>query len=212
MFGGNGYSREFPIERAYRDARITRIYEGTNEINRLIIPTRLLKLSPALFTREAARRMMSASIGPADATGPLVGERILLLQAKRLSIAALGYAVDVLGEALREEQEILGHAADIIIEIYAMESALARAEKLLARETSEGLPLPATIARIYANDAADRMAVSAKRLVAALAARHANVAALADAVGRLASRPSIDTIGARRAVADAVIEAGRYPF
>jgi len=212
VFGGNGYSREFPIERAYRDARITRIYEGTNEINRLIIPTRLLKLSPALFTREGARRMLSASIGPADATGPLVGERILLLQAKRLSIAALGYAVDVLGEALREEQEILGHAADMIIEIYAIESALARAEKLLARETSEGLPLPATIARIYANDAADRMAVSAKRLVAALAARHANVAVLADAASRLASRPSIDTIGARRAVADAVIEAGRYPF
>jgi hypothetical protein len=74
------------------------------------------------------------------------------------------------------------------------------------------MPMAAVIARIYANDAADRIGLSAKRLVAALAARRANVAPLADAASRLAGRPSIDTIGARRTVADAVIAAGRYPF
>ena len=212
VFGGNGYSREFPVERAYRDARITRIYEGTNEINRLIIPTRLLKQFPALFTRDGARRVLTAPIGSDLASGTLGTERALLMQAKRVAIAALGHASDVYGDTLRDEQEVLGHVADMIIEIYASESAIGRADKLMISGSSERAQVPTEIARIYTNDAADRVACAAKRLVAALASRGANIADLADAVGRLAGRPSLDTIAARRVVADAVIRAGRYPF
>ncbi len=121
------------MERAYRDARITRIYEGTNEINRLIIPTRLIKQAPELFTREGVRRALSErAAGPVH--GPLATEHALLAEAKRLAIAALGYAADAYGDGLKEEQEILGHAADIVIEIYAVESAIARAEKLFGRD------------------------------------------------------------------------------
>jgi alkylation response protein AidB-like acyl-CoA dehydrogenase len=210
VFGGNGYSREFPVERAYRDARITRIYEGTNEINRLIIPTRLLKQWPALFTRESARRVLGTPLGAEETQGALAAERALVSHAKRLVIAALGHGVDVYGEGLKDEQEILGHVADIVIEIYAAESAIGRAEKLMTRGTD--VRIPVEIARIYTNDAADRMASCAKRLVAALMARSANISDLADAVGRFAGHLSIDTIAARRAVADAVISAGRYPF
>jgi hypothetical protein len=208
VFGGNGYSREFPVERGYRDARITRIYEGTNEINRLIVPTRLVKRAPELFTRARASRALSERpAGPAH--GPLATEHMLLADAKRQVIAALGYAVDAYGDGLKDEQELLGHAADMAMEIYAIESAVARAEKLFGRDGARG---GVDIARIYANDATDRIAVSAKRIVAALSARGRAVADLAEAAGRSAARPSIDTIAARRAVADVAIRAGGYPF
>ena len=210
IFGGNGYSREFPVERGYRDARITRIYEGTNEINRLIVPTRLVKRAPELFTRERARRALSER-APEPVHGPLAAEHVLLADAKRLAIAALGYAVDAYGDGLKEEQELLGHAADMVMEIYAIESAVARAEKLYGRDAARG-GIGVEISRIYTNDAADRIAMSAKRIVAALLARGMACADLAEAVGRSAARPSIDTIAARRAVADVAIRAGRYPF
>src|SRR4051812_3838131 len=82
VFGGNGYSREFPLERMYRDARITRIYEGTNEINRMLVPGRLLKQSPDLFTAESARRVLAPDAGATAAAGPLGGERDYVARAK----------------------------------------------------------------------------------------------------------------------------------
>ena len=210
VFGGNGYSREFPVERAYRDARITRIYEGTNEINRLIIPTRLLKESAALFTRERAARALGSLPTADTGSGVLATERVWVGHAKRIAIAALGYAADAYRDDLKDEQEILGQIADMLIEIYASESAIGRAEKLVANAPTERSGIAVEIARIYANDAADRIATSGKRVVAALVARGARIGDLGDAVARFAARPGIDTITARRLVADSVINAGRY--
>jgi alkylation response protein AidB-like acyl-CoA dehydrogenase len=218
VFGGNGYSREFPVERAYRDARITRIYEGTNEINRLIIPTRLLKRSAALFTRSGARQALAEGDGPVmtGVTGaagePLAAEQTLLASLKRLAVAALGCAAETYGDSMKDEQEIAGHTADIISEVYAVESCLARTEKLFARIGQDRSSVAVDIARVYAGDAADRIVRSAKPVVAALAARGGDEPGLADLVGRLAARAGIDAIGARRRIADAVISAGRYPF
>ncbi len=206
VFGGNGYSREFPVERAYRDARITRIYEGTNEINRLIIPTRLFKQGADLFT--PAREDSGEAI-PHD--GPLAAERELLARAKRLARAALGQAAATYGDAVREEQEVLGHAADIVIEVYAIESAIARSEKLLRRDQERG-KVALDVTRVYTSDAADRMAHAGKQVAAALAARTATPPELTDAVGDVAGNPGCDTIAARRRIADAVIQAGRYLF
>ncbi|HEY7189762.1 MAG TPA: acyl-CoA dehydrogenase family protein [Vicinamibacterales bacterium] len=210
VFGGNGYSREFPVERAYRDARITRIYEGTNEINRLIIPTRLLKESPALFTRESAARALASLASSDSASGALATERMWVTHAKRITMATLGYVADGYRDELKDEQEVLGQIADMLIDIYASESAIGRAEKLTANGPTERSRMPVEIARIYANDAADRIAASAKRVVAALTARGARIGDLGDAVARFAARPGIDTIAARRLVADTVIHAGRY--
>ena len=211
VFGGNGYSREFPVERAYRDARITRIYEGTNEINRLIIPTRLLKQSAALFTADGVRQALSDGRPPAQPGGPLAAERDLLTRAKRLVVAALGQAASAWGDALKDEQEVLGHAADLVIETYAVESALARTEKLLAGRGAERGSVASDIARVYASDAADRLAHSGKQIAAALSAR-GDGEPLAGLVREMAARPASDTIAARRRIADAVIEAGRHPF
>ena len=199
VFGGNGYSREFPAERAYRDARITRIYEGTNEINRLIVPTRLLKQSPHLFTAERARQLLSS--GDDAAFLPL---------AKRIAMAALGYAVTTYGDSLKDEQEVLGHVADMVIEVYAVESVQARVAK--GAKGAKGADVTKDIAAVYAADAADRIAHSAKQVIAALEARGAKVGELRAAVQNCAAQPGVDTIAARRRIADAVISAGRYPF
>jgi butyryl-CoA dehydrogenase len=212
VFGGNGYSREFPVERAYRDARITRIYEGTNEINRLIIPTRLLKRSAALFTRSRARQVLAEGDGAVAAGGPLAAEQALLSSLKRLAIAGLGCAAETYGDGVKDEQEVAGQMADIISEIYAVESGLARTAKLVARVGQDRSSVPLDIARVHAGDAADRIVHSAKQVVAALAARGGDEPGLAELVGRLAARAGIDSIGARRRIADAVITAGRYPF
>ncbi len=211
VFGGNGYSREFPVERPYRDARITRIYEGTNEINRLIIATRLLKQSAGLFTADAVRQALSDRSSPPQVDGTFAAERDLVARGKRLAVAAFGQAAASYGDDVKDEQEVLAHAADVVIEVYAVESALARTDKLLAARGAERAGVALDIARVYASDAADRIAHSGKQIAAALAARGAGepVAAL---VREIAVRPGVDTIAARRRIADAVIEAGRHPF
>ena len=202
VFGGNGYSREFPVERAYRDARITRIYEGTNEINRLIIPTRLLKNAAALTDGDVES-------GASDS--PLAAERDLVAEAKRLAIATLRTASAAYGDAVRDEQEVLAHAANIVIEVYAIESAIGRAEKLSQAESERGA-LAQDIVRVYASDAADRIAHAGKQVVNAVAAKSARLESVTSPLATIAAHRGSDTIGARRRIGNAAIEAGRYPF
>ena len=209
VFGGNGYSREFPVERAYRDARITRIYEGTNEINRLIIPTRLLKQGESLLAQRGDRlRLRSGELG---ATGLLEAERQALAHVKGLARTALATAGEAFGAAVREQQEVLAHAADVIIECYAIESAIGRAEKIAARG-SERAAIAVDIARVYTSDAMDRVAHAGKQIVNALAGHSAPMEPLIAAVGRVREHPGVDTVGARRRIADAAIARTRYPF
>ena len=202
VFGGNGYSREFPVERAYRDARITRIYEGTNEINRLIIPTRLLKQVGALLAQEVTTEATDSV---------LEAERQALAHVKGLARTALATAGEAFGAAVREQQEVLGHAADVIIECYAIESAVGRAEKLAARG-SERAAVAVDIARVYSSDAMDRVAHAGKQIVNALAGYSTPLEPLIAAVGRVREHPGVDTVGARRRIADAAITRTRYPF
>jgi hypothetical protein len=202
VFGGNGYSREFPVERAYRDARITRIYEGTNEINRLIIPTRLLKNGEALLTQHVT----SGGRGSA-----LEAEHDALTNVKRLGLAALATAAHAYGAAVRDEQEVLAHTANIIIESYAIESAIGRAEKM-ARRGSDRAAVAEDSARVYASDAMDRVAHAGKQIVNALAGRTDRLEQLQAAVARIREHAGTDTVAARRRIGDAVISATRYPF
>jgi alkylation response protein AidB-like acyl-CoA dehydrogenase len=202
VFGGNGYSREFPAERAYRDARITRIYEGTNEINRMIIATRLLK---------HLEKSDGASLSPEGvASGALAGEYRLLAAAKRLARALLGDAAAAFGHTAKDEQELLAHVSNIVIDIYAIESGLARTEKIAARG-GELAPVAIDSVRVFASDAADRMTHAAKQVARALAGAGRN-SSTADLVAAVAAHPGVDTVAARRRIADAVIRAGRHPF
>jgi len=204
VFGGNGYSREFPAERAYRDARITRIYEGTNEINRLIIPTRLLK--QGLGSREAGTGDRRAGAGSV-----LAAERSLLDAAKRLAVGLLGEAAAAYGESVKEEQEVLADIADVVIDIYAVESAIARAEKISAARSVEAAAVALDMTRAFATDATDRMTRSARQVARALAAGQRGES-LANLLAPLAAYEGADGVAARRRIADAIISAGKYPL
>jgi len=210
VFGGNGYSREFPLERMYRDARITRIYEGTNEINRMLVPTRLLKQQPELFNPDGVRAALSAQPPVPGPASPLSGEREYIARLKRLSIALLGSASAAYGETLKDEQEVLAQIADVVIETYASECGIVRAEKMASAGDSRAR-LAVDIAAVYVNDAADRVAAASRQVVAALNAHNAD-ASLAAGVQRLAACAGIDAIAARRRIANAVIDAGKYPL
>jgi alkylation response protein AidB-like acyl-CoA dehydrogenase len=202
VFGGNGYSREFPAERPYRDARITRIYEGTNEINRLIIPTRILK--------------QGVPFDPLAAPGETGGERGVLTATKRLTLAMLRGVVQAYGERARDHQEVLAHIADVIIEGYAIESALARSEKLAASASVTALTgvtglagLAAEMTSVFVSDAADRIVHAAKQVGHALGAAGQ---ATRDHLGPIAGHPGVDSVAARRRIAAAVLAAGQHPL
>ena len=113
------------------------------------------------------------------------------------------------GDALLSEQEVLGHIADITIEVYALESALLRTEKLVARRSEPDSATPIDITRVYASDAADRMEHSARQVMAALADA-GDVGSLLDEVQQLTRHPTCNTVVARRRIANSVIKAGRY--
>jgi len=213
VFGGYGYSRDYPMERIVRDSRITRIYEGTNEINRMVITNRLLKAAAEDF-REIlqsgangdARHSASSSSG---ASGTGLEQR--LADAKETGIAALRAIASGRGEELKAQQEVLAFVADILIDTYTTESVYLRTAKLAGRHGAEAAKLPLAIASLYASDAADRIIVNARNLAGMLNI-HGAGAKIWESAQRLSSLPPIDTAALRQDIAEAVLSARRYPW
>jgi alkylation response protein AidB-like acyl-CoA dehydrogenase len=182
------------------------------------VPTRLLRQQPQLFNADSARAALDvdASALPASlghdpsSDGGLNAERDYVARLKRLSIALLGSAAVTYGDSLKDEQEVLAQIADIVIEAYATESAIARAEKM-ASNGDRRAALAADIAAVYTNDASDRIAAASRQVVAALQTCTGD-GALAAGVKKLVAYAGIDAIPARRRIANAVIDAGKYPL
>jgi alkylation response protein AidB-like acyl-CoA dehydrogenase len=211
VYGGYGYSKDYPAERAYRDARITRLYEGTNEINRTIIATRLLKAaaSGTLPLQRAAQELYGGAASTAPTYEGLAYVQQLGRQAKQASILALDAIAKAYGDKAAEEQEALALAAEMVMEAYAIESVLLRTQKLAEQRGAEASAVASEMARVYACDAAERVALNARHLVATLAERM-DVTALTAVFGALAPPPPINTVTARRLIAQTLSEAGRY--
>jgi alkylation response protein AidB-like acyl-CoA dehydrogenase len=206
VYGGNGYSREFPAERAYRDARITRIYEGTNEINRLIVGTRLAKSAAVAPAMADAVRLDRALPSGALAKE---GDGTLLSRAKSLTLSLFAQATQKYGKEFSKEQEVVSRLADMAIEVYALESAILRSEKIAARGGSY-TELAADMVRVFASDTVDRLQHAAKNALSAVAGHDAGDAI--ERVHTLLHHAPVDTVAARRRIAEAIIEAARYPL
>ena len=218
IFGGYGYSADYPAERAYRDSRINRIFEGTNEINRMLVPGRLMKaaLSGRLALLPAAQSLMDEILAPSIGSfdldeGLLAAEQKLAKNAKKVALMILGTAAQKYMMGLSDQQEILMGVADIIIDTYAMESAILRTLKMAASQGEKAAALYTDMTRTFCNDAVERIEAHAKNTLAAMAEGD-ELRTLLAALRRFTKMTPMNSVAARQRIANAMIEANRYVY
>ncbi|MFZ0064525.1 MAG: acyl-CoA dehydrogenase family protein [Pyrinomonadaceae bacterium] len=218
IYGGYGYSAHYPAERAYRDSRINRIFEGTNEINRMLVPGRLMKsaLSGKLALLPAAQALMDEILTPQlmgfdDDEQVLAAEHKLATNAKKVALMTLGTGAQKYMMKLGDQQEVLMGIADIIIDTYAMECAILRAQKLVAAEGEDAAARYIDITRVFCNDAVERIEAHAKNTLAAMAEGD-ELRTLLAALRRFTKLTPMNTVVARQRIADVMIEANRYAY
>jgi alkylation response protein AidB-like acyl-CoA dehydrogenase len=218
IHGGNGYVHDYPAERHVRDARVNRIFEGTNEINRLLIPGMLIRraIKGDLALIPAAKALQEELLGPpampsaSDGDGALADELRAIASFKKTTLMVFGVAMQTFGTKLTDEQEVLMHLADITIDVFSAESAVLRAQAASAAGGSRA-PLHLDAARVFVNDAALRIDASARQALAATVDGDTLRTMLA-ALRRLLKVTPINTVAARRRLADATVERGGYPL
>ena len=215
IMGGYGYIEDYPAEAAYRDSRINRIWEGTNEINRLLIVDMLMRaaLKGELPLLDAIKKVTDdlltfrPDMGEDEET--LAGEKKMVSMAKKIGLLTAGASAQKHMQRLADEQEVVALIADIIIEIYAMESALLRALKKIKRDGEEQSRIHLAATRVFINDSFQRIDIMAKQIFAAISSGEELRTQLM-ALKRLARHTPINTVALRREIADSCISSGRY--
>jgi alkylation response protein AidB-like acyl-CoA dehydrogenase len=216
IHGGNGYVKDYPAERHFRDARVNRIFEGTNEINRLLIPGMLVRraLKGDLALIPAAKALQDELLGPPSmpsSDDALLGEERRAVDTfKKVALMVLGVAMQTFGEKLTDQQEVLMHVADIVIDAYSAESAVLRAIAASTRRAQRA-DLHVDAARVFVNDAAMRIDAAARQALAATTEGDTLRTMLAG-LRRLLKVTPINTVALRRRLADEAVSRGAYPF
>lgn len=218
IYGGMGYSADAPMERAFRDARISRIYEGTNEINRILMVGMLLKramkgeidfLGPAM---EVSKELTSVpTFGNTDSSQPLNAEKEVLRKLKKVFLMIGGKAAQDLGTKMEEEQEIMMNLADIMIEIYAAESAILRTESLLIKEGEEAVKYHLAATKVYLYEAVEKIQSAGKEAIMSFT-KSDEQKMLLMGLKRYTKYDNINTKSLRREIAYALISEGKYFF
>ncbi len=213
IHGGYGYIREYKVERIYRDSRINRIFEGTNEINRLLIPGTLMKkvMKGELPLLRKVKELGAALLQPMplpELDQPLAREAYRIGQAKKVFLAVGGMAVQKLGERLEREQEALSALSDVMIQIFAMESALLRTQKLVRKGTSDPANAIA-MTSVFVQEAMEKIDSLAKQALAFLEEGDALQVQLS-MLKKLMRAPLIDTVSLKRGIAAHVIRTEGY--
>ncbi|MBI3933716.1 MAG: acyl-CoA dehydrogenase family protein [Acidobacteria bacterium] len=216
IYGGYGYHQDYPAERAYRDARISRIYEGTNEINRLVITTQLLRraakgrlpLIPA--ATQLLKELFSASWAPPSRGEIVLSEEKRLVEAvKQTALLVAGIAYQKYGDELAEQQEIVAAISDIIMEAYAMESAVLRAEKIALRLGKEKAEHPVGMTRLLVHSRIDIVELRGRTALSTVTTG-ATLRAQLTVLKRPLEHGPVDIISLRRQIAGRVISQGKY--
>jgi hypothetical protein len=222
IHGGNGFVKDYSAERYYRDARVNRIFEGTNEINRMLIPGMLVRkaLKGDLPLVAAAKKLQDEILSPSASSvgfgdeGVLAEETKAVAAFKKVALMVLGTAMQTYGQKLTDEQEVLSYTADILIDTYAAESAVLRAieaRRLKPALAERLVELHQDAARAFVSDAAQRIEMAAKSALAAMSDGD-TLRTLLAALRRVLKVTPVNTVALRRKLADATTARGGYIF